>query len=159
MINVLKIELKLFLTYSLLVPFGVSLIRLAIPVLDYLVNFDYIAEVLCLKKEVPESSCNGKCYLMQQLGENNTASTKSEIPQTKWEIQLLSLHKQLSYQLLFKNYLTLYLFISPSTSYRENSFPPDTPPPKQNLPYLELDHQVNAFYFISKSTQKYLCLF
>jgi hypothetical protein len=29
------------------------LIRPAIPVLDYLVNFDYIAEVLCLKKEVP----------------------------------------------------------------------------------------------------------
>jgi len=33
-----------------------------------MVNFDYIAEVLCIKKEVPESSCDGKCYLMQQLG-------------------------------------------------------------------------------------------
>ena len=51
MINVLKSDLKLFLTYSLLILFGVSLIRPALPVLDYLVNFDYIAEVLCLKKK------------------------------------------------------------------------------------------------------------
>jgi hypothetical protein len=56
---------------------------------DYIVNFDYIAEVLCIKKEVPESSCNGKCYLMQQVEENKNESPESSIPKTQWETQLL----------------------------------------------------------------------
>jgi hypothetical protein len=55
---------------------------------------------------------------MQQLQENNTASTKNLIPQTKWEIQLLALHKPLYYQELFN----LLSFLS------------DTPPPTQKTP-------------------------
>tara|TARA_B100002019_G_scaffold290383_1_gene307959 strand:- start:1434 stop:1598 length:165 start_codon:yes stop_codon:yes gene_type:complete len=54
-----------------------------------MVNFDYIAEVLCIKKKVPESSCNGKCYLMQQMEENKNESPESSVPKTQWEIQLL----------------------------------------------------------------------
>lgn len=46
----------------------ISITRPAFTLVNYMVNFDYIAEVLCIKKEVPESSCDGKCYLMQQLG-------------------------------------------------------------------------------------------
>jgi len=37
------------------------------PVLDYVVNYDYITKVLCENKEKPELQCNGKCHLMKEL--------------------------------------------------------------------------------------------
>jgi hypothetical protein len=81
--------------------FLTSLVSPVFPVVDYIVNFDYIAKVLCIKKEVPESSCNGKCYLMQQVEENKNESPESSIPKTQWEIQLLSLNQPMSYVLFF----------------------------------------------------------
>lgn len=37
------------------------------PVLDYIVNYDYIARELCENKAKPEMHCNGKCHLMKEL--------------------------------------------------------------------------------------------
>ncbi|OCB78125.1 hypothetical protein LPBF_03830 [Flavobacterium crassostreae] len=37
------------------------------PVVDYVVNYDYISQVLCINKAKPELKCNGKCHLMQEL--------------------------------------------------------------------------------------------
>jgi hypothetical protein len=61
MIKPLQPPFEIFFSYSLLILFLTSLVRPVFPVVDYIVNFDYIAEVLCIKKEVPESSCNEKC--------------------------------------------------------------------------------------------------
>jgi hypothetical protein len=38
-----------------------------LPVLDYIVNYDYIAKELCENKAKPEMHCNGKCHLMKEL--------------------------------------------------------------------------------------------
>jgi hypothetical protein len=38
-----------------------------LPVLDYIVNYDYIANELCVNKAKPQLHCNGKCHLMQEL--------------------------------------------------------------------------------------------
>ncbi len=35
--------------------------------IDFKINQDFIAEVLCINKEKPMSTCNGKCYLSEQL--------------------------------------------------------------------------------------------
>ena len=37
------------------------------PVVEYVVNYDYIAKVLCENKDKPEMKCNGKCHLMKEL--------------------------------------------------------------------------------------------
>ncbi|MFI2741380.1 hypothetical protein ACG2LH_01460 [Zhouia sp. PK063] len=37
------------------------------PVINYLINEDYIAEYFCINKDKPEMHCNGKCYLAMQL--------------------------------------------------------------------------------------------
>ncbi len=37
------------------------------PVMDYFINYDYIANELCENKEKPELHCNGKCHLMKEL--------------------------------------------------------------------------------------------
>ena len=45
----------------------VAMFRPAEPLLEYIINYDYIAEVLCINKNKPRLKCNGKCYLMRQL--------------------------------------------------------------------------------------------
>ena len=37
------------------------------PVLDYIINYDYIANELCENKAKPELKCNGKCHLVNEL--------------------------------------------------------------------------------------------
>lgn len=39
------------------------------PLAEYVINYEYIATVLCENREVPEMKCNGKCYLSKMLAE------------------------------------------------------------------------------------------
>lgn len=43
------------------------MIRPVLPVIDYVINQDYIAEYLCVNKDKPMLNCNGKCYLAKML--------------------------------------------------------------------------------------------
>ncbi len=60
---------------------------------DFLVNNEYIREVLCINKDKPELACGGKCYLMQQLQESQQKQEK-EFPQllhSKYEFVLINI--------------------------------------------------------------------
>lgn len=48
-----------------------AMVRPVVPLFEYLVDQDYIAEFLCINKDKVELQCKGKCYLMQQLNEQN----------------------------------------------------------------------------------------
>lgn len=51
------------------------------PVLDYAVNYDYIAKELCENKAKPQMHCNGKCHLMKELAkaaENEKPSSEKK---------------------------------------------------------------------------------
>ncbi|WP_237738905.1 hypothetical protein [Galbibacter marinus] len=48
-----------------------AMLKPVMPVFDYVINQDYIAEYLCINKDKPEMDCNGKCYLMEMLEEEN----------------------------------------------------------------------------------------
>ncbi|MDG3582595.1 hypothetical protein PSF86_09350 [Galbibacter sp. CAA-3] len=56
-----------------------AMLKPVLPVFDYVINQDYIAEYLCINKDKPEMHCNGKCYLMQMLEEQNS-SKKQNLP-------------------------------------------------------------------------------
>lgn len=43
-----------------------SLTKIGI-LIDFKINQDFIAEVLCINREKPKSTCNGKCYLSEQI--------------------------------------------------------------------------------------------
>lgn len=59
----LKKTLAILLSFVLLLPILVKLDIL----IDFKLNQDFIAKVLCINKEVPETTCNGKCYLSKQI--------------------------------------------------------------------------------------------
>lgn len=54
-----------------------------LPVVDYIVNYEYISKVLCVNKAKPMMHCNGKCHLMKELAkaaetENSKSSDKKQ---------------------------------------------------------------------------------
>ena len=54
-----------------------------LPVVDYIVNYEYISKVLCVNKAKPMMHCNGKCHLMKELAkaadtENPKSSDKKQ---------------------------------------------------------------------------------
>lgn len=57
------------------------LLKPALPVLDYVVNYEYITTVLCINKQQPKLECNGKCHLKEQLA--NAAEDEKPISSNK----------------------------------------------------------------------------
>lgn len=57
------------------------------PYLEYYVNYEYIAEVLCINQDKPELECNGKCHLKETIREEadedsgNSPNTASDFKQ------------------------------------------------------------------------------
>ncbi|AXG75191.1 hypothetical protein DVK85_00910 [Flavobacterium arcticum] len=51
------------------------LLKPVLPVFDYIVNYDYIANELCENKAEPELKCNGKCHLMKELAKASEEET------------------------------------------------------------------------------------
>jgi len=43
------------------------LLKPVFPVIEYVINYDYIANTLCVNKAKPQMHCNGKCHLMKEL--------------------------------------------------------------------------------------------
>jgi len=52
------------------------------PILEYVIQYDYIVEQLCENRDKPVLACNGKCYLGKQLtlAEKNSQEDPSPLP-------------------------------------------------------------------------------
>ncbi|WP_375605317.1 hypothetical protein [Flavobacterium davisii] len=81
------------------------LLRPIMPVIDYVVNYDYIVKVLCVNKDKPVLKCNGKCHLMKELAK----ASESEKP-TPDKKNVLSEQ----YELLFCQTIFQFEFIKPT---------------------------------------------
>ena len=60
------------------------MLRPVMPVFEYVVNQDYIAEYLCVNKDKPMLNCNGKCYLAKMLQEKQDEK-KQNLPSINLE--------------------------------------------------------------------------
>jgi hypothetical protein len=76
----------------LLLVLGAYLIIPVIPVIDYLVNKDYIAKNLCVNKDKPKSCCKGKCHMVKQLQKTNK-NTDNDPKNTGSRVQLKELNE------------------------------------------------------------------
>ena len=72
---------KLIITHFLINLYLVALIGPAIPILEYWLNYDYIANDLCVNKDNPVVACNGMCYLQDQVEKQLQHDHESETPQ------------------------------------------------------------------------------
>ncbi|MBU3027564.1 hypothetical protein Q4603_19275 [Zobellia galactanivorans] len=108
----------LFLTLLYLV----AMVRPVFPILEFVVNQDYIAEFLCINTDKPELECNGKCYLMQMI-KAQESEKQENLPQINLSeypigfvnivvVPLKTIFKDRSVTPLFRadNYCYLYSF-------------------------------------------------
>ena len=70
--------------------------RPALPIVEYVLNYNYISKELCENKDRPELGCNGKCYLIEALAEasEKESQQKKENSAKKIEIPLFYTEKQ-----------------------------------------------------------------
>jgi hypothetical protein len=67
------------------------LLKPVLPVLEYVVNYEYISKVLCVNKERPKMNCNGKCHLMKELAKTseNEKPISSDKKSSTQELEIL----------------------------------------------------------------------
>jgi hypothetical protein len=58
--------------------YALTLSQAYMPHVNYWMNRDFIASVLCENKEKPELECNGKCHLKKQIQENSDDNPEGE---------------------------------------------------------------------------------
>ncbi|WP_411029051.1 hypothetical protein [Spongiimicrobium sp. 3-5] len=74
-----KKNVKQLLAYWFILLYLLAMARPVGPLLEYIIYEDYIAEFLCINKDDIQLQCNGKCYLMQQLQEQQD-NKKQNLP-------------------------------------------------------------------------------
>jgi hypothetical protein len=53
-------------------------IRPVLPLINYAVNYEYIVKNLCEKRNIPQSTCKGKCYVEKELAKTEKQSNNSQ---------------------------------------------------------------------------------
>lgn len=71
----------------LLILYFVAWLKPVYPILDYLIHKQYIATVLCEKKDIPDNTCHGKCHLKKQLKAQSPIedNTRPDVPKINLE--------------------------------------------------------------------------
>ncbi|WP_228434801.1 hypothetical protein [Chryseobacterium defluvii] len=53
-------------------------IRPVLPLVSYVVNYEYIVKNLCENRSKPESTCKGKCYVKKELAKTEKQSNTAQ---------------------------------------------------------------------------------
>ncbi|WP_111956982.1 hypothetical protein [Chryseobacterium lathyri] len=68
--------MRLFI--SIFIIFTIAL-RPVLPLVNYAVNYDYIVKNLCENRNIPQSTCKGKCYVSKELAKTEKQSNNSQV--------------------------------------------------------------------------------
>lgn len=67
----MKFFISLFIIFTLA-------LRPVLPLIDYAVNYEYIVDNLCENRNIPQSTCKGKCYLEKELSKTEKQSNNGQ---------------------------------------------------------------------------------
>ena len=110
------------------------LLKPVLPVIDYIVNYEYITKVLCVNKAKPKLQCNGKCHLMKELAKTSESQTpiSSNKKIATQELEVLFFEEIKSFniryiyfdknQFLSTNYSDLYSYLNSDSVFRPPIF-------------------------------------
>ncbi|RPD98653.1 hypothetical protein EGM88_05535 [Aureibaculum marinum] len=87
--------MKQIWVYIFIILYTFTLIRPIVPVIEYVVDYDYIATVLCINKEKPELQCNGQCHLSKKIAKTLPIKTKDKqpvLPAVEFDKYIISNH-------------------------------------------------------------------
>jgi hypothetical protein len=73
---------------------------------SFKINQDKIAKTLCVKKEIKNNGCQGKCHLKKQLDKADEEEQKQAPNSTKEKVEILFCYQQKSFN--FKKHYSFY---------------------------------------------------
>ncbi len=80
---------KQLLTYFFFTVYLLAMLKPMLPIIDYYVNYSYIAAQLCENKDKPILDCNGKCYVAKEIEKNSKSNNQDTIvPEFKIDLYL-----------------------------------------------------------------------
>ena len=112
----------------------IILLKPVLPVIDYVVNYEYISKVLCVNKAKPKMKCNGKCHLMKELAKTSESETpiSSNKKTASHELEILFFEEIKSFkitaiyfdkkQIANNNYSNLYYYLNSDSVFRPPIF-------------------------------------
>lgn len=110
------------------------LVKPVLPVLDYVVNYEYISKELCVNKAKPKMKCNGKCHLMKELAKasENETPISSNKKTASHELEVLFFEEIKSFKIASiyfedrqkanNNYSDLYFYLNSDSVFRPPIF-------------------------------------
>ena len=110
------------------------LLKPVLPVIDYVVNYDYISTVLCVNKAKPKMACNGKCHLMKELAKSSESeapiSSDKKIASQQFEVLFLEEIKSFEITAVYfyemqktnSNYSNLYFRLNSASVFHPPTF-------------------------------------
>jgi hypothetical protein len=72
-------------------------------VVSFKINQESIAKTLCVKKEVENNTCQGKCHLKKQLDKADEEEKKQAPTNTKEKVEVLYCHTQTPFYFKMRN--------------------------------------------------------
>ena len=72
------------------------------PIVEYVVNYDYIVNVLCENKDKPKLNCDGKCYLAKQLAKASKEDGKNPFEKRQISVEQV--------QPIFLQFISVFVF-------------------------------------------------
>ena len=110
------------------------LVKPVLPVIDYVVNYEYISKELCVNKAKPKMKCNGKCHLMKELAKasENETPISSNKKTASHELEVLFFEEIKSFKIASiyfedrqkanNNYSDLYFYLNSDSVFRPPIF-------------------------------------
>ena len=110
------------------------LVKPVLPVIDYVVNYEYISKELCVNKAKPKMKCNGKCHLMKELAKvsENETPISSNKKTASHELEVLFFEEIKSFKIApiyfedrqkaNNNYSDLYFYLNSDSVFRPPIF-------------------------------------
>lgn len=62
--------------------------------IDFKINQDYIAKILCIERDRPITNCNGKCYLSDKLKKAEDKEEKQSPRRAKDKVEILYCYRE-----------------------------------------------------------------
>ena len=86
-----RVFIQNILTLTLTAGILASTLMVPLAYLDFELRKDYIAEVLCINRELPKKGCEGQCFLKKRLSQvNDNQGKQSTTPQEQFQLSFFN---------------------------------------------------------------------
>lgn len=90
----------------------IAMLQPIMPLIEYNVNKEYIANVLCENRDKPQLACEGKCYLKKQMKKSHDEQSHNHnIPQIDLSKYPVSLVSSFTFEINVPEYVQLKNFL------------------------------------------------